>query len=633
MDAVTAQQPEPEADDLSVANLVTWVEDWEEATSDATKNSERDRDYYDHIQYTSAELKALHDRGQPDIVFNLIQQKIDYLIGYEATTRTDPRAFPRTPQDEDAAEAASDALRFVEDDAELDAKFSAVWENMLVEGYGGLELTVDEQGEIGAVEWQWDRLFYDPHSRKHDFSDARYLGGVIWMDAQQAQDQFPDGAEAIQASLDDDSGKTHEDRPKWKKWTTGDRKRVKIVQMYYKRAGQWHYCVFTKGGKLASYPVAFKDDKGRSWCPLFIQSAYVNRNNERYGFVRSMIGPQDEVNKRRSKSLHLLTVRQTKSERGAVDDVEHMKKELSKPDGHIEVNPGFEFEVLDRSQEIQGNWEMMGQAIEHIRNMGPNAALIGRPEGSASGRALQMNAQSGQTEIARLQDRHKSLKKRVYAAVWHLIRQYKNEEWWVRVTDDEQNVKFVGFNRPVTFREELQERFAKSGAPPEAIQAKVQELEMVRPDLMDTVVRTANVPAQMTVDITIEDVPDVANVQAEQFEQMVALAPAVTFPPEVYIEASSIRKKRQLLEKLKAQTENPQAQEMQARQAALALEELAAKVEKLKSEAIKNLAQADQADAQTGAIVNPAIVEPGGGGPPQIATQPQPNNPPQQAGF
>ena len=68
--------------------------------------------------------------------------------------------MPRNPQDEDAAEACTDALRYVEDATQLDQKFSAGWENLLIEGYEGIELTVDEQtGEIGAVDWPWDRLF------------------------------------------------------------------------------------------------------------------------------------------------------------------------------------------------------------------------------------------------------------------------------------------------------------------------------------------------------------------------------------------------------------------------------------------------------------------------------------------
>ena len=66
--------------DLALA--VQRVEDWEETTSEAVQLAERDRDYYDNKQLT-AEEKVLNDRGQPDIVFNKIRSKINYLLGLE----------------------------------------------------------------------------------------------------------------------------------------------------------------------------------------------------------------------------------------------------------------------------------------------------------------------------------------------------------------------------------------------------------------------------------------------------------------------------------------------------------------------------------------------------------------------
>lgn len=630
--------PEKDEEEFNLALHIQQVEDWEEVTDNATRLSERDRDYYDNIQLTAIELATLEDRGQPAIVFNVIRSKVNYLLGLEASTRTDPKGLPRNPQDEDAAEACTDGLRAVEDETELDQKFSNVWENMLVEGYGGIELTADEEtGEIGAVEWPWDRLFYDPHSRKHDFSDARYLGGVLWMDAEEAKAKWPNAVEAIDATVSDDTTKTHADRPKWKIWCSGTkRKRVKIVQMYYLEGSDWHWCHFTKGGKLDGNQVSFRDDKGRSWCPLFLQSAYVDRNNNRYGEVRSMISPQDEVNKRRSKSLHLITQRQTKAERGAIDDVETMKKELAKPDGHIEINPGFEFEILDTSNQAQGNIELMAQAMQHMQTEGPNAALLGKQGGDPSGKAIQANQQGGQTELSRLMDRHSNLKKRTFQGIWWLIRQYKTAEWWVRVTDDEKNIKFVGFNRQVTMREKLQKRLEQQGNPPEAIQQLIGQLEAdpMRGPMLEQVVGMENVPAEMNMDITIEQVPDVANLQEEQFKTLVALAPAVTFPPQIYIKASSLRDKQELLEELQKATENPEAaQEAQAvKEQAFRRGE--AEIEKIKAETMSALAKADQADAQTGAIINPAIVEPGGGGQmPPPSPQQQISSPAPQPGF
>ncbi len=112
-------------DEFDLALHVEQVEEWEETTSSANALAERDRDYFDNKQLTSEEIQTLKERGQPDVVFNVIRSKINYLLGLEITSRTDPKALPRTPQDEESSEAATDALRFVEETTDLDQKFSA----------------------------------------------------------------------------------------------------------------------------------------------------------------------------------------------------------------------------------------------------------------------------------------------------------------------------------------------------------------------------------------------------------------------------------------------------------------------------------------------------------------------------
>jgi hypothetical protein len=614
---LNAAQPDDGADD-NLGQLVAWFEDAEEQTESARKLAERDRDYYDNKQLTAAELKVLRERGQPDVVINRIQPKIDFILGYEVSNRTDPKAFPRTPADEEAAEAATDALRFVKDDTQLDQKFSTAWEYILIEGCGAIELTIEPQEEgdpqIVPVEWDWDRLFWDPHSRKHDFSDARYLGGVIWMDAEEARRRWPD-SDAIDLTLNDtDASRTFDDRPnRWvSKSSAGSaRKRVRVVQMYHREAGQWMHCTFTKGGKLEETVVPFVDERGHPWCPMIMQSGYVDRENNRYGVVRLMIGVQDEINKRRSKALHRLTMRQVVTEAGAVEDVDATKKELASPSGFIEVAPGMRFELLEHGQDVVAELNLLQEAKNEIDLMGPNAAMLGTDSNAPSGRAIQANKQSGQTSIAKLGDRHRNLKRRVYAGIWNLIRQYKKQEWWVRVTDDEKNVKFVGFNRPVTLKEELANKLTKSGAPEEAIAPQLQELEALAQQ--DTrllkVVRTERVPADMYMDINIEEVPDVASVQEEQFAQLTSLAPAVVFPPQIYIEASSLRNKKRLLEQLNGEKQmDPVAAEMQKISAEQAIKRAEAEIQKLKAETLKITVEADVADAQIGMIQMPTVV-------------------------
>ena len=101
---VQAQSPmaEPEREYAlwTLDKKVRCFEDAEEATDTARARSEKCRDYYDNKQLTSAELAELASRGQPDIIINRIQSKVNYLLGYEATLRTDPRGAPRNPADE-----------------------------------------------------------------------------------------------------------------------------------------------------------------------------------------------------------------------------------------------------------------------------------------------------------------------------------------------------------------------------------------------------------------------------------------------------------------------------------------------------------------------------------------------------
>jgi hypothetical protein len=322
-------------------------------------------------------------------------------------------------------------------------------------------------------------------------------------------------------------------------------------------------------------------------------------------------------------------------ERGAVDDVDHMKMEMAKPDGHVEINPGFKFELLENNSKASGNIELMQQAMQHVRDVGPNAAMQGKNEQDASGKALKLNQNAGQTEIAPLVDRHRQIKRRVYKGIWNLTRQYRKAEWWVRVTDDEDNIKFVGFNRPVTMLEDLQAKLQEKGAQPEEIEQFIAQISQdpMRGPMLQQVVRTDNVLADMDMDIILEEVPDVANVQEEQFQALVQLAPAVTFPPEIYLEASSLRNKKQLIEKIKAPEPDPMQQQLQAGQIDRAIRKEEAEIEKIKAETLATLAKADQSDAQTGQIISPRVVDQGGQ-PPQAAEQPQPQQfPPQQAGF
>ncbi len=603
-----------------LAQLVDWYEEAEEATVDERRMGETCRDYYDNKQITPDEAKVLKDRGQPEVILNLVQDKVDFLLGFEATTRTDPKGRPRNPQDEKSADAVTDGLRAEHDRLNLQQHFSDVWENMLIEGKGGgeLEITRGRKGvEIVCNDIHWDRIFADPFSRKHDYSDARYMGQVVWMDASQAKNRFPEKKQAIENTCSAGEGElddTYDDKSAHKQWSRGGkRKRVRIVKIYWNEGGQWRWAVFTKGGILeGNKSVPHVDGDQKSYCPMTIQSAYVDRQNCRYGLVKILLSPQDEINKRRSKMLHLLNSNQTIGEEGAVDDVDAMKREKAKPDGHIEINPDTKLEFVDHSQQIQGQVLLMQDTKEHFDRIGPNAAQLGTQGASASGRAIQFNQTSGQIRIARLRDRHSNYKLSVYRKIWHMIQQYKTEQWWVSVTDDDETSRWVGFNRPVTAQEEFTEQMRSQGIPDEEIQGYLQQ---VPPEQLQQVVRIDNNPAEMDMDVMLEEVPDVANVQQEQFEQLSQLL-STGFQPgdarlKLLIMASSLRDKKKLLDMIEGERADPRQLEAQQRQQDLELEgkeaeieERRAKTKEFMAKAMKTMTEIDQLDlAEQGGVL------------------------------
>ncbi|MEM7621315.1 MAG: hypothetical protein AAF228_12830 [Pseudomonadota bacterium] len=75
------------------AMLVNWFEDAEEASYDARKLAQRDRDYYDNKQLSSEQIAELKKRGQPDIVINRIKAQgaeanLEHLQAKTLETRT-----------------------------------------------------------------------------------------------------------------------------------------------------------------------------------------------------------------------------------------------------------------------------------------------------------------------------------------------------------------------------------------------------------------------------------------------------------------------------------------------------------------------------------------------------------------
>ncbi|WP_312321207.1 hypothetical protein [Stenotrophomonas sp.] len=559
------------------AELLQQFRESDDTCRPARELSERDRDYYDGKQLSGEELEALKKRRQPPVISNRIAPKIDALIGHEKRIRTDPRAYPRTPKHEAESESATDAIRFVCDNNRFSQIRSSVAENLFIEGAGAAVVAVERKGERFEVKINpvpWDRFYWDPHSRKRDFSDAAYKGVVLWMDEADAIALAGPDADRSDVELiiqgcyssTASSGDTFDDRPQFV-WGDLKRRRVRVLQHRFKQDGEWWTAILCGGGFLRDPQVSpYVDEHGIPQCDLVATSAYIDRENNRYGVVRRMVSPQDEINKRRSKALHLLNSRQVIAEKGAVDNREQARREMARPDGYVEVNGSMRFDVADGLTLATGQLNLLQEAKAEIDASGVNPAIEGDAS-APSGRAQEMMMASGLAEMAGVFEALRDWSWEVYRQVWYRIRQYWDEERWIRVTDDERNLRWVAVNRPVTQADLMIEQAQQAGQPLDP-----QQVAQIRADPMMQQVTVQNPLAQLDVDLILEDGPDSVNLQSEQYQSLIELkrADPAAIPTRAIIEASSLRNKDQILEHLDAGGIPPELQQqMQQMQEAL----------------------------------------------------------------
>jgi hypothetical protein len=233
------------------------------------------------------------------------------------------------------------------------------------------------------------------------------------------------------------------------------------------------------------------------------------------------------------------------------------------------------------------------ESKSEIDMLGPNASLLGQLTGAQSGRAIMAQQQAGFAELAPIYDSLRDWTLRSYRQMWMRIRQYWTDERYIRVTDEMQAPQFIAVNRVTGMQEVLD---PQSG---QVIMQPVMENELARLD----------------DDLIIEDAPDMVSLRQEHFEQITQMAQAgIPIPPEMVVEASSLRDKRNVLQVMK----EAQAQAAQVAQAQMQMEAgktqadaqaKQAKAQRDVAEAAKTQAETPGADAQSQGAVLQAFAQ------------------------
>lgn len=542
-----------------IDNLKKQVEHFLDATLDARTLSQRDRDYYDGYQWTEEQINVLQRRKQAPIVVNRVKPKVEGLKGLLEIRATDIKAFPRNEQDEGTAHAVTDALRYVSDNNDFDTVKAECFEDKIVEGYCAAIVEVKQKRddvEIQINRIPWDRFYFDPHSRKKDFTDARFMGQIIWLDEEEVLELYPKADLSMIDSEATDQGETFEDSPRWVMSQDG-RKRYRLSMHFYISKGVWKVAVFC-GDTFLAKPVdsPYLDEDGKPSNPIIADSAYIDRYNQRYGEVRGFISQQDEINHRRSKALHLLSSRQTLAKTGAIQDIASLKNELAKPDGHVQYNgEKGDFEILGTNDFTQGQFTLYQDAKAELDATSLNAQLSGeRQSGDLSGRAIDKLQSAGSMEVNSLYTGTSGWEKRIFRVVWERVKQFWTAEKWIRITQDQDNLRWVGLNTQITLQKQLEEIINDDSKPLEmklGASATFQAMMQSQDPRLQTIIEVRNSTADLDVDVILEQSFDVVNIQQEQFQVLAQFAQTSQDIDIIeLIELSQLRNKEELIDKI-----------------------------------------------------------------------------------
>ena len=467
---------------------------------------EQDFEFYDGNQWAPEDIKVLQDRGQSPLTYNVVKTTINWILGSERRSRTDFKVLARREDGTKQAELKTDLLKYLSDVNRAGFHESAAFAESCIGGLGWIEEAVQDEtdGEPIYIRAEtWRNMLHDSSAVEMDLSDGRYLFRAKWVDLDIAQAWFPkrkghlrlasqistdlgswdyqygDDAMDAQERLEEDAGYAsrmnefgyHRDRVRliecWfrkvamvKKmrggqfageifdpYSRGHRDEVSLgrASVVNKTELRMHVAVMTVNSLLYVSESPYRHNRF-PFTPIWAYRR--NADNLPYGVVRDLRGPQTDINHRASKALNILSSNKVIMDKGAVgDDIESFLEEVSRPDGVIQKERGYDLKIdVDRDL-APAHIELMSRSIAMIQQTsGVTDENLGRSTNATSGKAIGARQEQGALATAMLFDNLHLAKQISGEKRLSLIEQFFSDEKTFRITNQRGTPKYVTLN-------------------------------------------------------------------------------------------------------------------------------------------------------------------------------------------
>ena len=462
-----------------------------------------DEDYYDNIQWSDQKAQILKDRGQAPTVYNVIAQSVNWIIGSEKRGRTDFKILPRGKEDAKPAEGKTKLLKYLSDVNRLPFHRSRAFEDAAKAGLGWLEdgIQDEDDGEPLYSRYEsWRNILHDSASTELDSSDMRYLFRTKWIDVDIAKALFPGREGQIEAAASEASlygsyemqdGDIPMDNAEFDRENAGivgtvvthKRRRVRLIEAWYKvpekvtrlKGGTFkgeiyddtdprhqeavasgrstlaeklmmrtRIAIMTSAGLLFDDVSIYRHNRF-PFTPVW--GFRRGRDNLPYGVIRWMRDIQDDVNKRASKALHILSTNKVIMDEGAVEDMDDFIEEVSRPDAIIVKRPGKMLELNVDRDLAPAHLDLMSRNIQMIQQVGGvTDELLGRSTNAVSGVAVERRQEQGSVATNKLFDNLRFAVQIQGETQLSLIEQFISDQKEFRITNQRGTPEFITVN-------------------------------------------------------------------------------------------------------------------------------------------------------------------------------------------
>lgn len=467
-----------------------------------------DDDYYDNKQWSDEDAAVVEERGQKAIVYNVISASVDWITNTEKRARADFKVLPRRKDDAKPATRKTELLKYLSDCNHTPHHRSRAFEDAVKSGLGWVEDGVDEDSDnepLYSRYASWREMLHDSRCQQYDIEDSRYLFRSKWIDLDILLAMFKtrhrllhDSAQHADAFLGadaygDDAMDAGEQEDEYTARTGSDlitgyhRQRVRTIEAWLRipvdtvrlRGGSFSGEVFDphspghewslaeeqgvrKVSKTAMrMHVAILTPVGMLW---FSESPYRHnrfpftpvwgkrrgRDGMPYGLVRGLKGMQDDINKRASKALYILSTNKIIMDEDALPkdmDLEDFRAEAARPDAILLKKAGSSMNLNAETQLSQYQLEMMSRSIQLIQqSSGVTDELLGRKTNAVSGKAIQSRQDQGSMATGHFFANQRLATTLQGEKQLANVEQFMTEQKSFRITNQRGNAEFVEVN-------------------------------------------------------------------------------------------------------------------------------------------------------------------------------------------